>query len=70
VGQDRERPTSEEDSAFARAPDPQRVQSRADARPPEERTSDDPEAQAEAVLEESEERVAEGSTKSRAEEPP
>ena len=69
MGEDREGPMGEKDSVLAGAPDPERVQSRADARPPEERTSDDPKAQAEVVLEDSEERVAKGSTKSEVEEP-
>jgi len=40
-------------------PDPGAVASRAEGRPPEEAASDDPEAQAEAVLAESEERLVE-----------
>jgi hypothetical protein len=40
--------------------DSETVASRADGRPPDERSSDDPEAQARAILEESEERTAEG----------
>jgi hypothetical protein len=36
------------------------VASPAEGRPPEEQTSDDPEAQAEAILQESEDRTAEG----------
>lgn len=42
------------------APDADKVTSRAAARPPEEQTSEDPAAQAEAVLQESEDRIAEG----------
>jgi hypothetical protein len=45
-------------------PDAEKVQSRAEGRPPEERSSDDPKAQAEAILEDSETRVAQGSGKS------
>lgn len=41
-------------------PDDDRVASRAEGRPPEEQTSEDPAAQAEAVLQESEDRIAEG----------
>jgi hypothetical protein len=41
-------------------PDADDVASRAAGRPPEERTSEDPTAQAEAVLHESEDRIAEG----------
>jgi hypothetical protein len=36
---------------------PKNVETRADGRPPEEAASDDPEEQAEAILEESEERL-------------
>jgi hypothetical protein len=39
-------------------PDPEAVVDRADGRPPEEASSDDPMAQAQAILEESEERIA------------
>jgi hypothetical protein len=41
-------------------PAPQNVTDRADGRLPEEASSDDPRAQAQAILEESEERIAEG----------
>jgi hypothetical protein len=41
-------------------PDADNVTSRAEGRPPEEQTSEDPAAQAEAVLQESEDRIAEG----------
>ena len=41
-------------------PDPKHVASRADARPSEEATSDNPEAQAQAILEESEDRIVAG----------
>jgi hypothetical protein len=41
-------------------PDADNVTSRAEGRPPEEETSEDPAAQAEAVLQESEDRIAEG----------
>jgi hypothetical protein len=57
--------SDEEDSAEASEriggkPDADNVTSRAEGRPPEEQTSEDPAAQAEAVLQESEERIAEG----------
>jgi hypothetical protein len=45
-------------------PSVEAVASRADGRPPEEASSDDPAAQAQAILEDSEERVAEGATDS------
>jgi len=41
-------------------PDAEDVTSRAEGRPPEEQSSDDPTAQAEAILQESEDRLAEG----------
>jgi hypothetical protein len=41
-------------------PDSEDVTSRAEGRPPEEQSSDDPTAQAEAILQESEDRLAEG----------
>jgi hypothetical protein len=41
-------------------PSPDSVSSRAGGRPPEEQSSDDPAEQAEAILQESEDRVAEG----------
>jgi len=41
-------------------PDPEAVAHRADGRPPEEASSDDPIAQAQTILEDSEERTAEG----------
>jgi hypothetical protein len=41
-------------------PNPENVTSRAGGRPPEEQSSDDPTEQAEAILQESEDRVAEG----------
>jgi hypothetical protein len=42
------------------APDADKVTTRAEGRPPEEESSEDPEAQAEAILQDSEDRVAEG----------
>jgi hypothetical protein len=41
-------------------PDPKTVAKRADDRPPEEGSSEDPMAQAQSILEESEERIADG----------
>ena len=43
----------------ASGPDPDEVASRAEGRPPEERSSADPTSQAEAILQESEDRVSE-----------
>jgi hypothetical protein len=40
-------------------PDPEDMTSRAEGRPPEEATSEDPAAQAEAILQESEDRIGE-----------
>jgi hypothetical protein len=48
------------ESEPANPPDPEKVASRADGRPPEEASSDNPKAQAEAILEESEDRIAAG----------
>ena len=41
-------------------PDTDNVTTRAEGRPPEEQSSEDPAAQAEAILQESEDRIAEG----------
>ena len=41
-------------------PDADKVKSRAEGRPSEERSSEDPAAQAQAILQESEDRIAEG----------
>jgi hypothetical protein len=43
---------------------PKNVETRADGRPPEEAGSDDPEEQAEAILEDSEDRLEEGAKES------
>jgi hypothetical protein len=43
---------------------PENVETRADGRPPEEAESEDPEGQAEAILEESEDRLEDGARKS------
>jgi hypothetical protein len=48
------------ESELGNPPDPNAVASRADGRPPEEASSENPEAQAKAILEDSEERIAEG----------
>ena len=45
-------------------PDDETVASRADGRPPEEESSDDPKAQAQAILEDSEKRISEGAKRS------
>ena len=42
------------------APDAENVTTRAEGRPPEEQSSEDPAAQAESILQESEDRIAEG----------
>jgi hypothetical protein len=47
------------DKATSATPDSGDVASRAEGRPPEERSSEDPAGQAEAILQESEERVSE-----------
>jgi len=47
-------------------PDPAAVAHRADGPPPEEASSDDPMAQSQAILEDSEERTAEGAAGSEA----
>jgi hypothetical protein len=44
-------------------PDPVEVARRAEGRPPEERSSEDPTGQAEAILQESEDRVSDGAGK-------
>lgn len=49
-----------ESEQLGEPPDPKAVSSRADGRPPEEASSDDPDGQAQAILEESEERIADG----------
>src|ERR1035437_8412950 len=49
-------------------PDPEAVSSRAEGRPPEEASTDDPERQAQVILEESEERILNGAAKSEGDE--
>jgi hypothetical protein len=56
--------TPERDGADGLPPSPDMVANRADGRPPEERSSEDPEAQARAILEESEERIEDGARES------
>jgi hypothetical protein len=53
-------PEDQESEELDGMPDPEAVAHRADGRPPEEESSDDPMAQAQTVLEDSEERTAEG----------
>jgi hypothetical protein len=52
--------SAEAGEAIGGMPDADNVTSRAEGRPPEEETSEDPAAQARAVLQESEDRIAEG----------
>jgi hypothetical protein len=59
MSKDRER-VENVDESIGGAPDAEDVTSRAGGRPPEEQSSDDPTAQAEAILQESEDRLAEG----------
>jgi hypothetical protein len=56
----------EADPPIGGVPDADNVTSRAEGRPPEEETSEDPAAQAEAILQESEDRIAEGADDSEA----
>ena len=58
------------ESELGDPPDPKAVASRADGRPPEEASSDNPEAQAQLILEESEERIADGARSSESTEEP
>jgi hypothetical protein len=51
------------DDALGGTPDPVEVEQRAEGRPPEERSSEDPAAQAQAILQESEDRIADGASK-------
>jgi hypothetical protein len=52
--------TQESDKELDGIPDPEAVAHRADGRPPEEASSDDPVAQSQTILEDSEERTADG----------
>jgi hypothetical protein len=53
-------PQDPEPEELGQPPDSEAVASRAAGRPPEEVSSDNPEAQAKTILEESEERIADG----------
>jgi hypothetical protein len=55
-----ERESTDEASEPGGTPDPEDVASRAEGRPPEERSSEDATAQAEAILQDSEDRIAKG----------
>ena len=69
MNDDRDSTDSDEKPLHSGAPRPEKVASRADGRPPEERSSDDAKAQAEAILDESEERVAQRSARSAGQDP-
>jgi len=56
----RAKPSETPDEQVGGTPTPDNVTSRAEGRPPEESSSDNPAEQAEAILQESEDRVAEG----------
>jgi hypothetical protein len=64
VGNDETGPQKEAGRTHVEPADPEKVNSRAEGRPPEERSSDNPRLQAEAILEDSEDRLAQGSAKS------
>ncbi len=66
---DEQRTEHDETSVGGVKPDTERVKSRAEGRPPEERSSDDPRTQAEVVLEESEERIEERAAQSEPDKP-
>jgi hypothetical protein len=51
----------EAETSIGGMPDADNVKSRAEGRPPEEESSEDPAAQADAILQDSEDRIAEGS---------
>jgi hypothetical protein len=51
--------TAEPEEELDGVPDPEAVVHRADGRPPEEASSDDPLAQSQTILEDSEERIVE-----------
>jgi hypothetical protein len=61
--------SNSESEELGSSPDPKAVASRSDGRPPEEASSDDPDAQAQAILEESEERIDDGARASEPEDP-
>jgi hypothetical protein len=54
-------PADEAGESIGGLPDADSVRRRAEGRPPEEESSEDPEGQAEAILQESEDRTADGS---------
>jgi hypothetical protein len=53
-------PPNRPDAPLGGSPEAEDVTTRAEGRPPEERSSDDPAAQAEAILQDSEDRIADG----------
>jgi hypothetical protein len=53
-------PVDETGESIGGQPDADRVRRRAEGRPPEEESSEDPAGQAEAILQESEDRTADG----------
>lgn len=55
-----ERVDADEANEPGAPPDPEDVASRAEGRPPEEQSSEDATAQAEAILQDSEDRIADG----------
>ena len=59
----------EQDGTAPAKPDPEKVASRAEGRPPEEGSSNNARAQAEAILEDSEDRLAERSAGSEHDDP-
>ena len=61
-----EDPPDETGAPVGVGPDADHVRRRADGRPPEEESSEDPEGQAEAILQESEDRTADGADGSQA----
>lgn len=61
--------TQQDGGSVPAKPDPEKVASRAEGRPPEEGSSNDAKGQAEAILEESEDRVAERSARSERDNP-
>jgi hypothetical protein len=57
--------TSQQTKRVGNTPDPDQVARRAEGRPPEESSSEEPSAQAEAILEDSEDRIEGGADKSK-----
>lgn len=60
MGADKDQVENVDDGSLGGTPPSEDVKTRAEGRPPEEESSDDPTAQAEAILQESEERIEEG----------